>query len=140
MLSKAKAELEKVPKRHRQHPAWMQLRVRLAMEEEDWGVAASIAREQRERSPNEPAYWIQWAYATRRRENIEAARSILEEAVRRFPKEAVIPFNLACYECQLGHADKARQYLEQAFSLNPDCRRMALEDEDLKPLWDDLPG
>jgi Tfp pilus assembly protein PilF len=55
-----------------------------------------------------------------------------------FPKEAIIFYNLACYECQLGETKSAKDYLKKAFELDLNWRKAALEDEDLKPLWDSL--
>lgn len=52
--------------------------------------------------------------------------------------EPMIHFNLACYQCQLGDLDGARQRLHRAIELCSDLRLLALEDEDLKPLWDSL--
>ena len=50
----------------------------------------------------------------------------------------MIPFNLACYDCQLGNLESAKLYLEQAIKLKPGMRTMALDDPDLEPLWDSL--
>jgi tetratricopeptide (TPR) repeat protein len=78
---------------------------------------------------------ISYAFATRRAVSIEVAKEILLKAEQQFPKEAVILFNLACYECQLGRLDPAKEYLKRAFEIDPDLRRAALEDHDLEPLW-----
>ena len=56
----------------------------------------------------------------------------------KFPGEAIIYYNLACYECQSNKIESAKQYLKQAFRIDPNWRLEALEDEDLKPLWDYL--
>jgi hypothetical protein len=40
----------------------------------------------------------------------------------------------------LGQIDSAKQYLKQAFRIDPNWISQALEDEDLKPLWDYLGG
>jgi len=44
--------------------------------------------------------------------------------------------NLACYICQLGDLEKAKQSLQHALKLDPKLRVMALDDEDLKSLWE----
>ena len=54
----------------------------------------------------------------------------------RRPGEPILHYNLACYDCQLGGSGKAR--LAHAFKLAPKCRLMALDDDDLAPLWDSL--
>jgi len=46
--------------------------------------------------------------------------------------------NLACYNSVLGHSDSAKDYLKQAFAVDPKWRLEALEDEDLRSLWDSL--
>jgi Tfp pilus assembly protein PilF len=56
-------------------------------------------------------------------------------AVERFPNEPLIHYNLGCYACQMGNLDAAKQHLKRAFNLQPKMRFMALDDEDLKPLW-----
>jgi tetratricopeptide (TPR) repeat protein len=69
-----------------------------------------------------------------------AARNILINALPKFPREAIIYYNLACYECQSNRIESAAQYLKQAFRIDPNWRLWALEDEDLKPLRDYLGG
>jgi hypothetical protein len=43
-------------------------------------------------------------------------------------------------DCQLRQIDSAKQYLKRAFEIEPNWRLQALEDKDLKPLWDYLGG
>jgi len=85
--------------------------------------------------PEEPQNWISCAYAQRRHLGIEIAEKTLLEAVRRFPEEPTIHFNLACYACQQGRLEEARGRLTEAIRLEPAFKQMALEDEDLAPLW-----
>ena len=71
---------------------------------------------------------------------IPQARAILIQAQQTFPKEKIIAYNLACYDCQLGDLNAARSWLEKACVLG-DARKikhMALQDPDLEPLWPDL--
>jgi Tfp pilus assembly protein PilF len=81
---------------------------------------------------------ISLAYATRRAESIQAAKEILLNAEPRFPKEAVIEYNLACYFCQTGDLQNAKNYLKKAFKIDLNWRMAALQDEDLKLLWNSL--
>src|SRR4051812_2891192 len=83
---------------------------------------------------------ISYAYATRRSESVNAARNILINALPKFAGEAIIYYNLAWYDCQLNRIKSAKQYLKQACGLDPNWRLQALEDKDLKPLWDYLAG
>jgi tetratricopeptide (TPR) repeat protein len=81
---------------------------------------------------------VSYAYATHRIGSTDAARTILLNAQPRFPKEGIIYYNLACYDCQLGEIESAKNRLKKAFEIDPTWRSQALEDEDLKPLWDSL--
>ena len=62
----------------------------------------------------------------------------LHNAEPKFPKEATIKYNLACYFCQTGAIRTAKNYLKKAFELDANYRMNALEDEDLKLLWGSL--
>jgi len=140
MTRKAREELDRVAQNHRDSTPFRLLAMRLAMDEKDWRTACEVAAALLARHPDEPAFWIQLAYAKRRAENIEVAHHILSDALVRFPEVATISFNLACYECQLGRNDEAMRRLNEAFALDENCREAALEDEDLKPIWDRLGG
>jgi Flp pilus assembly protein TadD len=138
MRDKARSELERIHAPYDHCDLFLEAELRLAMEDSRWCDATKIAHTLKERRPTEPMFCVQLAYATRRAESLESARDILIEALKRFPKIAVIPFNLACYECQLGRHEKAMDYLAKAFQLDAAFHDQALEDEDLKPLWDKL--
>lgn len=134
----ARSELEQIHAPYNNCDQYLEAELRLAMEDGRWSDAAKIAHKLRERRPTEPMFCVQLAYATRRAESLESACNILLDALKRFPKIAVIPFNLACYECRLGRLEKAMDYLAKAFELDAAFRDQALEDDDLKPLWDKL--
>ncbi len=138
MWKHARQEMEHVPDPYRKSGPWLEAQFRLAAEAGNWPEAAALAVQLKNRNPDEAAFWVQLAYAVRRAESIEAARAILSECLEKFPKVAVIPFNLACYECRLGNNEQAMAWLKRAFEIDPTCQRMALEDEDLRPLWDQL--
>lgn len=110
------------------------LRAHLCAETRDWSGAAALGATLCHRAPCEAGHWIQWAYAVRRHTGIPAAREILLHALERHPREPILPFNLACYEAQLGNLHVARDHLRKACALLPDCREMALADSDLEPL------
>src|SRR5215831_251176 len=97
-----------------------------------------IAKLLAEFQPNDIQWTVSLAYATRRTDSIQGAKQILSNAESRFPKEAIIKYNLACYCCQLGEIENAKRYLKPAFEIDLTWRTAALEDEDLKPLSDSL--
>jgi hypothetical protein len=56
------------------------------------------------------------------------------------PRVAMIAFNLACYASVTGRMVEAKEGLRSAIKLDKDIRALALDDEDLKPLWDWIGG
>ena len=138
MWDQALQELDKVSESERSSLAYQHYRLRLAIENHDWDTSTRLSTALHDSAPEEPTFWVERAYVARRAESIQVARTILHDALVRFPEVAVIPFNLACYECQLGDLQLAREYLDAACKIDPAYRTLALEDEDLKPLWNEL--
>lgn len=101
-----------------------------------WDEMSELAGKWAARSPDEAQWWISWAYAVRRAESVDAAREILLKARDRHPEEPMILYNLACYASVSGELEAAGALLEQAIERDAGFRRMAAEDDDLKPLFD----
>jgi hypothetical protein len=64
------------------------------------------------------------------------ALAVLLPMADKFPDQYIIPYNLACYCCQLGELKESLQWLGKAIDLagKKEIRLMALEDPDLEPL------
>ena len=75
-----------------------------------------------------------------RREYRGAAEGILLKARELHPESALIAFNLACYASVTGRMEDAKERLRNAIELDKDVRKLALDDEDLRPLWDWITG
>ena len=59
----------------------------------------------------------------------------------RFPKVWTIPYNLACYCAQLGRLDECEEWFKKAMAIDEhQVKRAAIDDPDLKPLWDSMGG
>jgi len=138
----AVAELDAIPPDHQQHPDVLEMRWRLHANAHEWSAAANVAQALVARAPERVTGWLHHAYALRRAPdgNVQLAFDALLPAVDRFPAEAIVPYNLACYACQLGRQAEARAWLDRAFKVGnkTELKRMARDDEDLKPLWPDL--
>ena len=139
----ANDELENIVPLCRAHPAVLAVRYEIYIMAKRWDGAAEIAGTLVRILPEQPASWICWAYSTRRKTGggIPQAKEILVEAKSRFPNEYLISFNIACYECQLGNLQIAKQKLKEAIDLageKNNIRLQALEDPDLEPLWKDI--
>ena len=138
----ARAELAQVSAARQEHPDVLELRWSLAAEQKRWEEALEIARALLRRAPKRSSGWLHQAYALRRVPDggVQKAWAALLPAFDKFPKEATIPFNLSCYACQLGQLDAARDWLARAVAINgkEKVMAMALNDSDLKPLWDEI--
>jgi Flp pilus assembly protein TadD len=77
-----------------------------------------VAKKLADWNPNEPGFFVELAYATRRAESIHAAHAILTRAASLHPTDPTIQFNLACYEAQLGDISTARECIRTAIKIN----------------------
>lgn len=140
--AEAAAELAKISATWRDHPVVLDAEWLVYIHQERWDDAFQIAEQSVRLHPAEASGWIHRAYAARRRTGggLQEARDLLLEAVVQFPREAIIPYNLACYSAQLGELDDALRWIEQAFEVGKRDRLlpMALIDADLEPLWPQL--
>ena len=138
----AAAELAQVSESVRSVPEVLEVSWQVHAARRDWTAALAVAEELIRRAPERETGWLHRAYALRRAPGggLDKARAALLPALRRFPKNPLIPFNLACYEAQLGHLEAAWRYLQQAMRVGGRraIRPMALADEDLAPLWERL--
>ena len=115
-------------------------RVNLYIAAKKWHVAAAVASHLVKVEPETAGWWISLGYALRRTERVEKAEAILLRAQAIHPKVAMIAFNLACYARVTGRMEEAKERLRHAIELDKDIRGLALDDEDLKPLWDWIAG
>jgi Flp pilus assembly protein TadD len=141
-LVEAERELGQIPVQRRHHPDVLETEWLLTAARRDWNRSLTIAELLVAIAPGRPGAWIHRAFALRRADGggLTRAREVLLEACDRFPDEAVIPYNLACYAAQLGELDDARRWLETARQRGGSAliQEMALADSDLLPLRDEI--
>ncbi|HYG22870.1 MAG TPA: tetratricopeptide repeat protein [Verrucomicrobiae bacterium] len=141
-LEEAEKDLNRVSAVRQCHPDVLEVRWTILARQQRWDPALEIARSLLKMAPSRASGWLHMAYALRRASNggLEMAWEALLPACNRFPKEATIPYNLACYACQMNLLDDARAYLHRAFIIGDleQIREMALADPDLQPLWDEI--
>jgi hypothetical protein len=138
MFEDANDELEKIDPFARAVPEVLAVRIAVYHGLQKWELMREIAKRLVDFQPDDVQWTISLAYATRRADSIQAAKDILLNAESKFPKEGIIKYNLACYFCQLQDIENGRNYLEKAFEIDSNWRKAALDDADLKPLWDSL--
>jgi predicted Zn-dependent protease len=138
----AAAELDLLPLELQQHPDVIELRWSIEAHSGRWETALSHARALVKLAPERASGWLHQAYALRRvtAGGLKKAWEALLPAASKFPKEATIPYNLSCYACQMDQLDAARVWLKRAAAVagKKQIREMALLDQDLEPLWEEI--
>lgn len=144
-LAEAKAELERIEPDYLKYPEVLELRWLICAEEQKWQEGLDIARALLQGAPESPAGWLHQAYALRRvpEGSVKQAWTALLPAFDKFPKEPIICYNLSCYACQMQQLEAARVWFKRAIVIGgrkgrERIKRMALEDSDLKPLWEEI--
>lgn len=135
-------ELANVSAENAHHPATLEVRWAISAYERDWVKALEISRIELARVPEEPSGWLHRAYALRRasENGLPEAWESLLPAADKFPDEPVIPYNLACYACQMQQIELAREWFHRAMSVGKKSviKQMALNDDDLQTLWPEI--
>ena len=138
----ALAELEGVSPANRSHPAVLEVRWAIQAEMKQWNLALETAEELVRVLPGKVGGWLHRAYALRRAPGggLAQAWDALLTAAKKFPKQPLVAFNLACYACQLHRMDDARHWLNRAMEISDkaEITQMALADSDLEPLWPEI--
>jgi tetratricopeptide (TPR) repeat protein len=141
-LAEARAELAQISSVFQNHPDVLDVQWQLFALEQNWSAALETARRVLQLMPDSPAGWLHQAYALRRAPGggLQAAWAALLPALEKFPDEPTVPYNLACYACQLEQLDEARPLFQRALAVGgrEAIKRMALRDPDLQPLWGEI--
>ena len=135
----AEQELEELTPKHLTSVEVLDLRWLILAKGGRWNGAVEVARKLARLAPDKADSFINLAFALHELKRTEEARDILLPVVAKFPKVWTIPYNLACYDAQLGDLAEARDWLAQAFRLGnaKELKAQAADDPDLAPLWDD---
>ena len=136
----AGAELDQIAPGRWAHPDVLELRWHVYAAAKKWETALEIASALIQLVPEHQAGWVHRSYCLNELKLTAEARDNLLPIVAKFPDDATIRYDLACYECKLGGVDQGRIWLENAFRIG-DSRRMkqaALNDPDLARLWKSL--
>ncbi len=141
-LVEAKGELDRLPESLQNHPQVLEIHWGICAVKKDWTAALAVARKLLKVEPESVIGWVHQAFAVRRAPGggLQVAWDALFPAMEKFPEESLIPYNLACYACQLQQLDVARIMFKRALSLGDkgQFKKMALSDPDLEPLWEEL--
>jgi tetratricopeptide (TPR) repeat protein len=138
-LNEALEDLQRIPPELQVHPDALEVRFAIFAKARKWVLCMEIAAAMLDLAPERPTTWINSAFTLHELDQTQEAWDALFTVQHRFPDVPTIPYNLACYACQLGRLEDSRELIKRAMKLGGgDYRRMALEDKDLQPLWGEI--
>jgi hypothetical protein len=136
----AHEELEKINGENSHHPAVLAMRWQVYAAARWWEAAFVVSKALCELAPQSAETWICQANTLRNYKGVVEAWSLLLGVVNKFPKDAIIRYNLACYAAQMGLLEESCGWLVQAFEMEEavQLKLAAIYDPDLQPLWDKI--
>ncbi len=139
-IPEAEGELARLPAALLQHHSALMVQWEIMARRKDWEASLAIAKRIVEQAPDDPDGWIKQSFSLHELKRTEEARDSLLMIEARFPRISIIPYNLACYACQLGDTTDAMRRLKTAIKIGGKERikGMALQDLDLKPLQQEI--
>ena len=137
-VDEADRELTRIGERDASHPDVLTVRWSVLAAAERWDEAHGVAERHSQVAPMDERAVVNQAYAMRRKADgsLALAQVVLLRAWPNFPESVLIPYNLACYNCQSDDLESALLYLRHAVE-NGDEKAvlaMAKKDPDLEPL------
>jgi tetratricopeptide (TPR) repeat protein len=137
----ANEELEQIAPQLRAHPDVLEIRWQIYAKEKKWEACVDVAAAIVQLDPKRPEAWIHRSFALHELKRTKEAFDLLLPAADQFPRIWTIPYNLSCYCAQLGRLDECQEWFKKAMAIDEHTvKRAAIDDPDLKPLWDSLSG
>ena len=134
MFDDALNELDSLPEAARQSSESLELRTVILIQALRWSDALATGRALCDAEPEKTAGFIHTAYCLHELSRTTEARDCLLNGPRALHAEPTYHYNLACYECALGHLDLARLHLEKSIAMDKKMRELAKHDPDLAAL------
>ena len=134
MFDDAIVELDSLPKEAAQVSTVIELRAVILMQAKRWKPALSASRDLCRAEPQKTSGFIHTAFCLHELGRTAEARDVLLGGPDALHTEPTFHYNLACYECALGHLDLARMHLEKSIELDKKMRDFAMTDPDLAAL------
>lgn len=137
----ANAELEQASPQARATYDVLDLRWHIYSKAKNWPACLDMAEALIKLAPNRHEGWINRAYTLHSLNRTQEAFDQLLPVGDRFPENWSIPYNLACYCAQLGRLEECKEWFKKAMAVDEHTvKTAAIDDPDLKPLWDSMSG
>jgi len=136
--TEANEELEQITGENSCHPCVLSMRWQVYAAAQWWEAAYVVSKALCQLAPDSAEAWICQANTLRNYKGVIDAWTLLLSIVNKFPNDAIIRYNLACYAAQLNLLEEACGWLVQAFELEESVqlKLAAVYDPDLQPLWE----
>jgi predicted Zn-dependent protease len=136
----ARAELDQVSSPFAKHPDVMEVRWKIYAQAHRWEGCLEIAEDLTDCAPRRALGWLYLAASLSALKQPEEAYQTLMDVAEQFPDNVAIPYQLACYACEIGDLHEASKWLDDAFDAGDaaELRALALKDTALQPLWKHL--
>src|SRR5262245_50851821 len=137
----ADKELDEITPQFRVHPDVLEVRWGIYAHAKKWDVCVQIADAIIKLAPDRQEARINRSFALHELKRTQAAFDQLLPMAEKFPKVWTIPYNLSCYCAQLGQLEECKEWFKKAMTIDEGVvKRAAIDDPDLKPLWDSMSG
>ncbi|MBI5801386.1 MAG: tetratricopeptide repeat protein [Verrucomicrobia bacterium] len=138
--AEARAELLQISSANAAHPEALEVWWRVHAAELHWDEALRVAELELIAAPDRMSGWVDRSYSLHELRRTQEAREALLPAMKKFPEASLIPYNLACYACQLGNPAEAHQWLRKAIARGEkdEIKELALNDPDLATLREEI--
>jgi predicted Zn-dependent protease len=143
-VTEAGAELDQLAAELQKHPEVLEMRWQIYAKAHKWKRCIEVADELVAKAPKRSTGWIHRSYALHELKLTREAYEALLPAQTKFPRNWLIQYNLACYCCRLREFERAQVFLDRACklgdadSIKVNVKEMALQDKDLKELWEHI--
>ncbi|HTI69128.1 MAG TPA: tetratricopeptide repeat protein [Candidatus Limnocylindria bacterium] len=138
----AAVELAQLPPELKRHPDVLRIQFHVERMLKRFPEALAVADSLIAVAPDDKWGWLYRSHALHWLGRSIEAYDLLEPLRTTFPDAFELPYDLACYCAQTERVDEARHWLSEAFRLGKKSAAaiegMALDDQDLKPLWEDI--
>ena len=134
MYDEAIAELDSLPDELVKNASVLELRAVILIQAKRWKPALATSRELCSAEPQKTSGFIHAAFCLHELGRTGDALECLLHGPDTLHAEPTFHYNLACYECALGHLELARLHLDKSFALDKKMRDFAKSDPDLAAL------
>jgi len=138
--SEAQRELDAIEAACLENPEVLELRWKTSAMDQHWDICLDLAETLVDVAPRKSTGWLYLAASLHSLRHPEEAYETLVEVVDSFSNNPAIPYQLACYACEMRLWNEAKTWLDEAFvrGNSDELKVLALQDSSLQPFWEHM--